>query len=204
VLVTGSGLYLRGIWEQLDELPEVSPRVVAQVRQWHQLLGAPRLHRYLAGVDPSRAAELHPNDGSRIQRAIALYLASGQRPSDLLSGVKRGVAPGWRALLVLPSREHQRVRVERRVRAMVEQGWQEEVQQADREGHAGDLRRLRPLGYAHWLEGGPSIEACIVLETQAYAKRQCTWFRNQLPGLPSWDPDVETLEQACGKLGLGA
>lgn len=204
VLVTGSGLYLRGIWEQLDELPVVSPDVMAQVRQWHHLLGAPRLHRYLSGVDAIRAAELHPNDGSRIQRALALHLASGKRPSDLLSGVKRDVPTGWSALLVLPSREHQRSRVQRRVRAMVEQGWQEEVQRVVHCGHGGDLRRLRPLGYTHWLEGGPlsSIETRIVLETQAYAKRQSTWFRNQLPGIPIWDPDEESPEQAFRKLGL--
>jgi tRNA dimethylallyltransferase len=201
ILVTGSGLYLRGIWDQLDALPDVAPRVVAQVRQWLSALGAPRLHRYLQGVDPIRAAELHPNDGSRIQRAIALYLATGQRPSQLLSGVKRGVPSGWSALLVLPSRDQLRSRIERRVRAMVEEGWQEEVQRAVRSGHEEDLRRLRPLGYVPWLEGG-SIEARIILETQAYAKRQGTWFRNQLPDIPIWDPDVETLDEACVKLGL--
>ena len=204
VLVTGSGLYLRGIWEQLDELPEVSPQVVAHVRQWHQALGAPRLHRYLSGVDPIRAAELHPNDGSRIQRALALHLATGKRPSELLSGVKKDLPTDWSALLVLPSREQQRSRIEHRVRTMVEQGWQAEVERAVHNGHAEDLRRLKPLGYAHWLEGGTprSIEARIILATQAYAKRQSTWFRNQLPGIATWDPDEETLEQAFGKLGL--
>lgn len=204
VLVTGSGLYLRGIWEQLDTLPEVPQRVVAQVRDWHRILGAPRLHRYLEGLDPARAAELHPNDGSRIQRAIALCLASGRRPSELLSGTMRGVPPGWSALLVLPSREHQRERVQWRVWSMVEQGWRDEVARAVLQGHEEDLRRLRPLGYVHWLGEGPAraVEARIVLETQAYAKRQSTWFRRQLPGIPAWDPDAETLEQAFGKLGI--
>ena len=202
VLVTGSGLYLRGIWEQLDALPSVSPALVAQVRGWLDLLGAPRLHRYLASVDPVRAAELHPNDGSRIQRAVALYLASARPPSELLSGIVRGVPPGWRAVVVLPSRERQRERVQRRVQAMVDQGWQAEVERIVRGGHEADLRRLRPLGYAQWLEGGAEdrIVARIVAETQAYAKRQGTWFRNQLPGTPIWDPDGETLEDAFRKL----
>lgn len=204
ILVTGSGLYLRGIWDQLDDLPCVPPEIVSQLRQWHLLLGAPRLHRYLAGVDPVRAAQLHANDGSRVQRAIALYLASGKRPSELLSGMEQGVPPGWKALLVLPAREHQRRRVEQRVRAMVEAGWQEEVRQAVLRGHEADLRRLKPLGYVPWLEGGPPdrIEAGIIALTLAYAKRQSTWFRNQWPDLPLWDPDAETLDQACGKLGL--
>jgi tRNA dimethylallyltransferase len=204
VLATGSGLYLRGIWEQLDELPEVPEKIVAQVRRWHGILGAPRLHRYLAGVDPIRAAELHPNDGSRVQRALALHLATGQRPSSFLSGMKRGVPEGWNALLVLPTRDHQRERVERRVRAMVEQGWREEVFGIVERGQAEELRRLRPLGYTGWLEGGnaKAIEARIVSETQAYAKRQGTWFRNQLPEVPVWDPDGESLDAAYTKLEI--
>jgi len=202
VLVTGSGLYLRGIWEQLDDLPVVPPQVVAQVRQWHLALGAPRLHTYLAGVDPLRAAALHPNDGARIQRAVALHLATGRRPSDLLTGVPRGIPVGWRALVVLPSRARLRERIAVRVRAMVEAGWAEEVQRIVAAGQGDDLRRLRPLGYGPWLAGGsPSrIEACIVQETQAYAKRQCTWFRHQLPGVPAWDPDAERTEQAFDTL----
>lgn len=204
VLVTGSGLYLRGIWDQLDELPEVPAEVQARVRHWHSTVGAPRLHRYLAGVDPARAAELHPNDSARIQRAIALYLATGTRPSLLFSGVRRELPEGWRAVLVLPTRDRQRERIRRRVRAMVEAGWPEEVQALVSAGHAEDLRRLRPLGYLDWLEGGDpaAIEGRIVRGTQAYAKRQATWFRHQLPGLPVWDPDADPMEGAFGLLGL--
>jgi tRNA dimethylallyltransferase len=204
VLVTGSGLYLRGIWEQLDELPEVPGEIVAQVRRWHAVVGAPRLHRYLCSVDPVRAAVLHPNDGSRIQRALALHLATGKRPSTFFTGTKRGVPEGWKALLVMPTRDHQRERIEWRVRAMVEQGWQSEALGIAERGQADDLRRLKPLGYADWLNGGnaKAIEARIVIETQAYAKRQSTWFRNQLPGVPTWDPDKATLEEVFGKLGI--
>jgi tRNA dimethylallyltransferase len=204
VLVTGSGLYLRGIWAQLDALPEVPSEIQSRVRQWHAAMGAPRMHRFLVSVDPLRAAELHPNDGSRIQRALALFLATGTRPSALLSGVKREVAEGWKALLVLPSRDRQRVRVEHRVKAMVAAGWLSEVARVVEQGYADDLRRLRPLGYLDWLEGGDPgrIEARIALETQAYAKRQGTWFRHQLPGIPVWDPDVDSVEDAFRMLGL--
>ena len=36
--------------------------------------------------------------------------------------------------------------------------------------------------------------------TQAYAKRQATFFRNQWPDLPTWDPDAGTLDQAFALL----
>lgn len=202
VLVTGSGLYLRGIWDQLSDLPPVPPALETQVRLWCDQLGAPVLHRYLAAVDPDRAAALHPNDRSRLQRALALYLATGQPPSRLLAGVGRGLPEGWRALLVLPSRERQRERVAARVKAMLAQGWAEEAQAIRRAGLEGELRRLRPLGYEALLDHPRDAGARIIQATQAYAKRQVTFFRNQWPDLPVWDPDREAPASAFRVLGL--
>lgn len=202
VLVTGSGLYLRGIWDQLSDLPEVPADLVARVRGWCDRLGAPVLHRYLAAVDPDRAAALHPNDASRLQRALALHLATGERPSRLLDGVARGLPEGWRALLVLPSREGQRRRVAARVGQMLAQGWAAEAEGLRRAGLEADLRRLRPLGYAELLDHPEDAAGRIIRATQAYAKRQVTFFRNQWPELPTWDPDADPLAAAFRRLGL--
>jgi tRNA dimethylallyltransferase len=204
VLVTGSGLYLRGIWAQLGALPEVPPGVVQRVRRWGTRLGTPVLHRFLTAVDADRAAVLHPNDTARVQRALALHLVTGKAPSGLLGGMGTGVPAGWRVLVVTPGREQRRERVVARVAAQVRAGWPGEVARLLATGHAEDLTALRPLGYADWLEGGDAavIQAAVVQATQAYAKRQGTWFRNQLPGAPTWDPDAEPLQAAFERLGL--
>jgi tRNA dimethylallyltransferase len=204
VLVTGSGLYLRGIWDQLSTLPEVEASLVERVRRWGADLGTPVLHRFLAAVDLARAAQLHPNDSARVQRALALHLATGQAPSALLPGVGAGIPGGWRVLVVSPGREQRRERVKARVAAQVLAGWPEEVARLLTAGHAEDLVALRPLGYAAWVAGGDpaGIQARVTLETQAYAKRQATWFRNQLAGAPTWDPDAEPLAAAFARLGL--
>jgi tRNA dimethylallyltransferase len=202
VLVTGSGLYLRGIWDQLSDLPEVPEALTARVRRWAELLGGPALHRFLAAVDPVRAAALHRNDRSRIQRALALHLATGRRPSQLLDGTRCGVPEGWRALLVLPSRERQRERVAARVRQMLAQGWPGEVAWLREAGFEPELRRLRPLGYQLLLDSPRAAPAGIIQETQAYAKRQATFFRNQWPEVPTWDPDAEPRQAAFDRLGV--
>jgi tRNA dimethylallyltransferase len=212
VLVTGSGLYLRGIWEQLTDLPEVPEATVTRVRRWSEVLGVPRLHRVLTGLDSKRAAELHPNDGSRVNRALALHLATGLKASELLTGVRAGIPEGWRVLVVLSTREMQRKRVEMRVAEQLKTGWQDEVARLLLAGHREDLEALRPLGYLELMKmtgGSPrsprnshlGIER-IVQETQAFAKRQATWFRNQLPEAPHWDPDAEPLAAAFEKLGI--
>lgn len=202
VLVTGSGLYLRGIWDQLGPSVAVPETVVARVRSWQAALGPEALHLFLAAVDPARAAALHPRDGARIQRALALHLATGRRPSELLEPQRRGVPEGWRALVVLPDREALRDRVARRVRAMVAAGWPEEVERLRSGGREAALRRLRPLGYEDWLDSvdPEATIARITRATQAYAKRQTTFFRNQWPELPVWDPDREMVERAMERL----
>ena len=204
VLVTGSGLYLRGIWEQLSAFPEVDPALVARVRRWGAALDTPVLHRFLAAVDPVRAAKLHPNDSARAQRALSLHLATGRAPSGLLSGAEKGIPAGWRVLVVTPGRERRRERVAARVGEQVQAGWPDEVAQLVAAGHAGDLVALRPLGYAAWMAGEDPLktQATVTQETHAYAKRQATWFRNQLPGAPTWDPDAEPLETALMRLNL--
>ncbi len=204
ILVTGSGLYLRGIWNQLSELPPVPAGLVARVRGWSAVLGVPALHRFLAAVDPVRAADLHPNDGARVQRALALHLATGQRPSALLTGTTPGIPEGWRVLVVSPGRDARKARVAARVAVQVAAGWPAEVDRLLAEGHRADLEALRPLGYGAWMAGGSAgaIQSEVVKETQAYAKRQVTWFRHQLPDAPEWDPDTEPLEAAFARLGL--
>ena len=206
VLVTGSGLYLQGIWEQLTELPDVPQATVAKVRHWSEVLGVRRLHRLLVGLDPKRAVDLHPNDGARVMRALALHLATGQKVSDLLTGVRLGVPEGWRTLVVLSTREMRRKRVELRVAEQLKAGWQDEVAHLLEMGHRADLEALRPLGYrglAEMADGSrhSGIER-IIQETQAFAKRQATWFRNRLPDTPHWDPEVESMDGAFEKLGL--
>jgi tRNA dimethylallyltransferase len=200
VLVTGSGLYLRGIWNQLSELPEVPEATVARVRDLDRRLGTKVLHRFLAAVDPSRAAGLHPHDSARVDRALALHLATRRRPSDLLAGVAKGVPEGWRALVVQPEREAQRERIARRVRAQVAAGWPAEARGL--RDHRADFEALRPLGYLDWLDGDDdaAIEAAIVTATRQFAKRQATFFRNQWPEVPTWDPEAEEVDAALEKL----
>ena len=183
ILVTGSGLYLRGIWNQLDQMPDVPEAIAKKARSLCRQLGPLALHRYLGCVDPIRASQLHPNDSSRIQRALAIHLATGRPPNQFLSGVPKEIPQDWRVVLVMPQRELLRERIAKRVQAMADNGWREEAMRIRQEGQEEHIRRIRPIGYETWLDEPDSKEAQrkIVHDTCAYAKRQATWFNNQLP-----------------------
>jgi tRNA dimethylallyltransferase len=200
ILVTGSGLYLRGIWDQLDDLPNVPEKTVEKMRRICAQVGPPALHRYLCSVDPARASQLHPNDGSRIQRALALHIATGRRPSELLTGPPKAAPENWKAIIVLPLRENLRRRIAERVKNMIRNGWQQEAEQLVNNGLGCHLSRLRPIGYDVWLDdpNPETAEQKIVQATQAYAKRQVTWFTNQLPDAQRFEPEWAGLESIKG------
>ncbi|MCL1893796.1 MAG: tRNA (adenosine(37)-N6)-dimethylallyltransferase MiaA [Holophagaceae bacterium] len=193
ILVTGSGLYLRGIWDQLDEMPDVSEKIVKKMRRLCKQIGSPTLHSYLKVVDPARATQLHPNDGSRIQRAMALHIATGRPPSMFLNQPGLGSPTGWQVVLVMPNRESLRERIASRVKNMLELGWCNELQKLINAGLSQDICRLRPLGYDILQEytDPDTAKEKIIQATQAYAKRQVTWFKNQLPEAQWFDPEKD-------------
>jgi tRNA dimethylallyltransferase len=59
-----------------------------------------------------------------------------------------------------------------------------------------------------YLRGETTLEAAVATgqrDTRAYAKRQFTWFRNQMPGW-TWIDPAGPLDPAslCGAMGVGS
>jgi tRNA dimethylallyltransferase len=79
---------------------------------------------------------------------------------------------------------------------MASNGWREEALGIRRAGQEEHIRRIRPIGYEAWLdEPDPqAAEQKIVRDTRAYAKRQTTWFNNQLQGTLRLDTDSHGLK----------
>jgi tRNA dimethylallyltransferase len=78
-------------------------------------------------------------------------------------------------------------RIETRVDAMIERGWQREVEKLSRTVPA-DAPAWKASGYSVMRElarGAVDLSTArqrVIIETRQYAKRQRTWFRHQLPG----------------------
>lgn len=72
ICVGGSGLYLRAVLHGLDPLPPRDDELRSLFRASAAAWGWPELHRWLAVLAPERASELHPNDKTRIERALEI------------------------------------------------------------------------------------------------------------------------------------
>ena len=188
ILVGGTGLYFKVLTGGLAAVPPIPADIRAQVRGRLQSEGAASLHAELGRLDPVTAQRLMVNDRSRISRALEVVLATGRSLSDWhKEGMPALVDPERAAKVFLTCERKQLVaRIEKRFDAMLDAGALEEV----RALHARKLDPTLPAMKAHgvpWLirhlNGEISLEEAsegAVMDTRRYAKRQLTWFRNQM------------------------
>lgn len=186
VVVGGSGLYLRALFEGISPVPQGDPEVRRGLRERLAAEGLGTLRDELARLDPETAARLTAGDSQRILRALEVALVSGKPLSAWISEQPFGIQriAGIRVGLTLP-RSILYDRIAGRVARMMEAGWVEEVAGLLGRGLSPDLPAFQAIGYrqlVRYLEGDGSLEqaaAEIVQETRRFAKRQETWFRKE-------------------------
>jgi len=187
IVVGGTGLYFRVLLEGIAEIPDVADEIRALVRKRLDLEGPDALHDELAHRDPETAARLDHSDGQRIARALEVLEATGLS----LSVWQRKATTGDRlkpaAKFVLwPDRLDLNQRIGRRFVDMIESGAIEEAATLQARGLDSALPVMKALGIpdliAH-LDGELSLDDAVERAQTAsrrFAKRQMTWFRNQM------------------------
>lgn len=186
LLVGGTMLYFHALLHGLAALPEGDPDIRAQIEREAAESGWPALHAELAGVDPSAAARIHPNDPQRIQRALEVYRTTGVAISTLQAARRPALTdlPTLRLVLDVPDRAELHARIEHRFESMMQSGFLEEMRALHGRSDL-DARKpaMRAVGYRQlWrhLVGECTLEEAertAIAATRQLAKRQFTWLR---------------------------
>lgn len=197
LLVGGTMLYFKALFDGIDDMPAADPAVRAQLEAQAAEQGWPALHAELALVDPVTAARLAPADSQRIQRALEVWHVSGQPLSSFHTtkkGANSAMPESASALFSLEPthRDWLHERIARRFDAMLAAGFVDEVQALRARGDLHlDLPSMRCVGYRQvWEEldfqasrpaGTPLNMAFLrergIVATRQLAKRQITWLR---------------------------
>jgi tRNA dimethylallyltransferase len=182
IVVGGSGLYVRALAEGLFHEPPFDPDRRERLRAWSESLEGPELARWAGRLDAA-----FPGGGrQRAARAIEVALLTGHSLSWWQREARaNGTVLPWYIHLTLP-REALHRRLGDRVDAMLRAGFVQEVERALAAGVRPDASGLDGIGYrevvsmlqGHLPETG--LREAILVSTRRYAKRQETWFRNQL------------------------
>jgi tRNA dimethylallyltransferase len=183
IVCGGTFLWVRALIYGLVEAPRGDEELRARHRALAEAEGRAALHGRLAQVDPPSAARLAPNDFVRVSRALEVFELTGT-PLSQLHAAHGFRAPRMAARLVGVQRERseQDELIARRVHAMLEAGWTDEVRQLIARG-AGEARAMQSVGYRQIFEAlsagaAPDADA-IVRATRVFARRQRTWLRDQ-------------------------
>ena len=182
LLVGGTMLYFKALFEGLDAMPAADRAVRAALEAQCERDGLHALYRELKRVDPVTAARLKPGDQQRIQRALEVYRVSGQPISSFHTEKPARELP---PLISLEPTDrawlHQRI--ETRFHQMLEDGLVDEVRALEARGDLdADMPSMRCVGYRQTWEALVEDDLSELPErgiaaTRQLAKRQITWLR---------------------------
>ena len=184
ILVGGTGLFIDSF---IDHIQFAHVQTNPDLRRELLAKDGTELYRTLQQVDPTAAAEIHPNNKNRVVRALELYYAGITKTAQNAAS-RREDSPYEALYFVLRYRDRQVLydRINARVDAMLAAGLVEEARQAI--GH----KELLP-----YLEGSEPLETAVERlkqETRRYAKRQITWFKRR-QGTVVLEPDTMDTER---------
>lgn len=193
IILGGTSLYIRALVDGMIDVPEAPDDIKKQIQTDIKEKGLEHCYQQLKALDPETASKLHPNDISRIVRALEVFLTTGQSIKNLQKKhqfQKRRyktffIGLNW-------DREVLYQRINERVVIMVNNGLLDETQNLLDQGYGKDLPALNSIGYRQavlHLNGRLSkkeMVADIQQKTRRYAKKQMTWYRK--------NPEIKWLE----------
>jgi tRNA dimethylallyltransferase len=127
------------------------------------------------------AAKINPSNIRRIIRALEIYHATGQPPSQL----QRKEASAFSVLTIGLTQERSELyrKIDWRVDKMIQRGLVEEVEQLLKRGYSSSLPSMSGIGYkqiGQFLRGEMTLPEAIdkiKYETHRLARHQYAWFR---------------------------
>ena len=179
--------YFRALEHGLSELPSADQSIRKELVRELNKFGIAEMFRRLQQIDPELASRIDRNDSQRVQRALEIYHATGQIPSNLMVEAPAGLSDEIIKLAVFFSDRRQlHKRIALRFESMLEQGLVDEVSGLYA---LPSLSRMSPtmkiVGYRQvieFLENEVSSSQLVengVVATRQLAKRQLTWMRQQ-------------------------
>ena len=176
----GTGLYFNALACGVGEAPGSSTEIRAELES----APLPKLLEELASADPETFARIDQSNPRRVVRAIEVIRTTGKPYSEQRSKWNREHSGAWFGLARV--REDLARRINARVDAMFAAGLVEETQELLKRGLEENRTAMQAIGYRQVVEhlrGERDLQTTIDLvkqKTRQFAKRQATWFRNQL------------------------
>ena len=187
ILVGGTGLYFTRLTSGLVKVPHIAPAISAALRARQQREGNAPLYAELTELDPVLAARLPPSDSQRVLRGLEVVQATGTPLSAWQQTAAAPFLSKYHGVVLSPSRQWLYERCNARFVQMLADGAVDEVKTLLALNITASAPAMKAHGVpelAAYLRGATSLQEATSRAQQAtrrYAKRQLTWYRNQMP-----------------------
>lgn len=178
IIVGGSTMYIKSLFYTQEDIPTLSSDELEEIQKKDNRT----LWKELSRVDLKRAREIGPEDTYRLQRAVAIWKATGKKPSNF--SVKFDPIADFYFIEVTRDREELYSRIDQRVQEMMGSGWLEEVRPLLGTEWEPFLMRKKMMGYNLLLQYLKKNDGSLEFVTQEiqkltrnYAKRQITFYK---------------------------
>lgn len=179
ILVGGSGLYIKALWEGLDEMPPLNEELRKTIINNYETNGIIYLQEKLLSLNPEKYKKIDAQNPQRLMRAIEI---EEQNKNFKPTKIKSPRFFETIKICLNTDREILYDNINRRVDSMIKNGLIKECEQMfeHRNNYA-----LNTVGYSEifsFFDGVTSLEKAIELikqHTRNYAKRQLTWFKRE-------------------------
>jgi tRNA dimethylallyltransferase len=185
IVCGGTGLYIRSLINGLFAGPDADSELRARYNELEsQSPGI--LHEKLLKVDQKAGERLHPNDLTRIIRALEVFELTGITITQHHENhQKQGGFRDALTYVINPPKDILEQRIRKRALLMLEDGFVDEVKNLLDMGYCCELRSMQSVGYKQvcdFLKGGISendLYESIVKAHMKYVKHQKTWFKKE-------------------------
>ena len=180
IMVGGTGLYCKAIWEGFNNIPRVPQEIRIKLQDEYKILGIEPLQLELQTKDPLSHARIDLKNPQRLIRALEVIRYTKRPLSEFLQipSVPKRPFYNIKIGINLP-RKQLYERIDQRVDKMIRNGLINEAASMEEFKH---LNALQTVGYKEifpYLNEEYDFEELVRLikrNTRRYAKRQLTWF----------------------------
>lgn len=197
LIVGGTMMYYHALKNGLSFLPSQDKAIRQALQEEKEKQGLQVLYERLLKLDPETAKYIKPGDSQRIERALEVYLLSGEKLSDAWKNKNTQEASlNVNTLVLWPEdRKILHEKIARRFKMMLHTGLIEEViaLKAAYPPLKADLPAMRTVGYRQvwaYIEGQYNFSELVekgIIATRQLAKRQYTWLK-RWPNFKKIDP----------------
>lgn len=196
IITGGTGMYINALLGGLSSIPEIDKSHREEIIKQAKEHGIKFIYEKLSEIDPESASRLNPADTQRIIRAYEIKSFTGKSILEFQQRNQPAILSNFnvKTYYIKPERKSLYETCDSRFLSIIQNGGIEEVAQFKNSYPNLETGPAKALGVAElssYLAHETSLEEAIKqaqTKTRQYAKRQLTWFNNQI----TWEHEVKS------------